>query len=113
MVPLAAIVVAFTVSNRGMVHLDLWPTSYSLDVPVFAAVLAAAIIGFLAGAVVSFVAAGSRRARNRKLSRMLKDAKREEVYLREQVKKIKITLAAGQTSNQGSPVPLLAKKDAV
>ena len=113
MVPLAAIVVVFTVSNRGMVHLDLWPTSYSLDVPVFAAVLAAAIIGFLAGAVVSFVAAGSRRARNRQLTQMLKNAKREEGYLREQVKKIEITLAARQTSNQGSPVPLRTKKDAV
>ena len=96
-----------------MVHLDLWPTAYSLDVPVFAAVLAAAIIGFLTGAVVSFVAAGSRRARNRQLSRMLKNARREEVYLREQIKKIEVTLAAGQTLNKGSPVPLQIEKDAV
>ncbi len=112
MIPLAAVVVAFTVSNRGMVHLDLWPAPYSLDVPVFAAVLAAAVVGFLGGAIVSFVAAGRRRARNRQLTRMLENAKREEGYLREQVKKLETTLAAEQPSAQGSSVPLLTKKDA-
>jgi uncharacterized integral membrane protein len=112
MIPLAAVVVAFTVSNRGTVHLDLWPTSYSLDIPVFAAVLSAAVIGFLAGAVVSFVAAGRRRARNRQLARMLENSKREQAYLREQVKKLETTLAADQPTAQVSAVPLLTKKDA-
>lgn len=105
MIPLAAGVVAFTVSNRGMVRLDLWPTPYNLEVPVFAAVLAAAVIGFLSGAVVSFVAAGRRRARNRQLARMLENSKREEAYLREQIKKL-------ETPAQVSDVPLLSKRDA-
>jgi hypothetical protein len=105
MIPLAAGVVAFTVSNRGMVKLDLWPTPYNLEIPVFAAVLAAAVFGFLAGALVSFIAAGRRRARNRQLMRMLENSKREEAYLREQIKKLEAT-------EQASVVPLLTKKDA-
>ena len=112
MVPLAAAVVAFTISNRGMVHLNLWPTSYSLDVPVFAAVLAAAVVGFLAGAIVSFAAAGGRRARNRQLMRMLENSKREEGLLRERIKKLETTLAEDQPSAPVSAVPLLTKKDA-
>lgn len=104
MIPLTAAVVAFTVSNRGVIRFELWPTPYSLEVPVFAAVLGAAVVGFLAGAIVSFVAAGRRRARNRQLMRMLENSKREEAYLREQIKKLKAQAA--------TTVQLPGKKDA-
>jgi len=110
MIPLAAAVVFFTISNRGMVHLDLWPTPYSIEVPVFAAVLAAAVVGFLSGAIVSFVAAGRRRAYNRQLVRMLESSKREEAYLREQIKKLEAN--GPVTGAQVAAVPLLTKKDA-
>ena len=112
MIPLAALVVTFTISNRGMVQLNLWPTPYSLDIPVFAAVLCAVTIGFLTGAVVSFITAGRRRARNRQLMRMLENSKREEAYLREQIKKLEKRDAETPAPTQGSDVPLLTKMDA-
>lgn len=115
MIPLAAVVVAFTISNRGTVTIDLWPAPYSLDVPVFAAVLAAVLLGFIAGGIVSFVSAGRRRSRNRQLMRMLENAKREEAMLREQIRKLEATVASGKTQAQNPPsteTPLLTKVDA-
>ncbi|NQU58269.1 MAG: hypothetical protein HQ513_13615 [Rhodospirillales bacterium] len=110
MIPLAVAVIAFTVSNRSLVHLELWPSPYSLEVPIFAAVLVAVVAGFLSGAIVSFLAAGSRRARNRQLVRMLENSKREEAYLREQIKKLEAHSPAAGT--QAVTVPLLTNKDA-
>lgn len=115
MIPLAAVVVVFTVSNRGMVSIDLWPSPYSFQVPLFSAILAAAVFGFLAGALVSFISAGRRRARNRQLMRMLENAKREEAMLREQIKKLeKATAAKSDAPAVEAPqnTPLLTKVDA-
>ena len=88
MIPLAAVVVFFTISNRGRVSIDLWPVPFSFEIPMFAAILAAAFGGFLAGAIISFISAGHRRARNRELMRMLENSRREEALLREQIRKL-------------------------
>ena len=115
MIPMAAIVVVFTIANRAPVMIDLWPTPYSFEVPVFATVLAAVFFGFLCGAIVSFVSAGRRRARNRELMRMLENSRREQAYLMEQVKKLEATVAAGKTAAQipgNTHTPLLTKVDA-
>jgi uncharacterized integral membrane protein len=114
MVPLAAVVVVFTISNRGVVSIDLWPAPYSLDVPVFAAVLAAALVGFLCGGIISFISAGRRRARNRELMRMLENSRREEAMLREQIRKLE---AANKEKSAtplpaSAPPPMLSKVDA-
>ena len=55
---------------------------------MFAAILAVAFGGFLAGAIISFISAGHRRARNRELMRMLENSRREEALLREQIRKL-------------------------
>ena len=41
-IPLGAAVVAFTISNRGRVLIDLWPAPFSFETPASAAVLVAA-----------------------------------------------------------------------
>ena len=115
MIPLAAVVVAFTLSNRTTVMIDLWPAPYSFQVPVFATVLAAVFFGFLCGAIVSFISAGRRRARNRQLMRMLENSRREQAYLMEQVKKLEASIAAGKTTTQipgNTQTPLLTRVDA-
>lgn len=115
MIPLAAVVIVFTISNRGLVLIDLWPVRFSFEVPLFAAVLVAAFVGFLIGGVVSFISAGRRRARNRQLMRMLENSKREEAMLREQIRKLE--KAATEKSSTPLPAateqpPLLTKVDA-
>ena len=93
-IPLGAGVVAFTVSNRGRVLIDLWPAPISFETPIFAAVFVAAFVGFLLGGFISFISAGRRRSLNRQLARVLENAKREEVTLRGQVKKLEVAAAA-------------------
>ena len=93
-IPLGAGVVAFTISNRGRILIDLWPASISFVTPIFAVVLVSAFGGFLLGGIVSFISASRRRSRNRQLARMLENAKREEVILREQVRKLEVAATA-------------------
>ena len=104
MIPLAAVIVVFTISNRGKVLIDLWPSPYNFEAPLFAAVLVAALVGFLCGGVISFVSAGRRRARNRQLMRMLDNSRREEAMLREQIKKLEVAVSR-QSSAQILPAP--------
>ena len=100
-IPLGAGVVAFTVSNRGRVLIDLWPAPISFETPIFAAVFVAAFVGFLLGGIISFISASRRRSLNRQLARVLENARREEVILRGQVKKLEVAAAAQpQTQTQ-------------
>ena len=112
-IPLGAAVVAFTISNRGRVLIDLWPAPISFEIPVSAAVLVAAFGGFLLGGIVSFISAGRCRSRNRQLMRMLENAKRDEAILREQVKKLEAAVSV-QPLAQAQPQTqkLLSKVDA-
>ena len=111
-IPLGAAVVAFTISNRGRVLIDLWPAPISFEIPASAAVLVAAFGGFLLGGIVSFISAGRRRSRNRQLVRMLENAKRDEAILREQVRKLEAAVSV-QPLAQAQPQTqkLLSKVD--
>ena len=86
---MGAVVVAFTVSNRDRVIIDLWPAPLSLEIPIFAAVLAAVFFGFLIGGFVSFFSVSKRILLNRQLSKALKRARREEVILKKELKTFK------------------------
>ena len=117
MIPLGAVVVAFTVSNRSRVSIDLSPAPYSFEVPVFAAILGAAFFGFLMGGLISFLSAGGRRTRTRELVRLLEKSRREAARLGERVKKLEED--AGQRTDAtpalpaaSAPPALPAKADA-
>tara|TARA_Y100001936_G_C15863535_1_gene553765 strand:+ start:316 stop:648 length:333 start_codon:yes stop_codon:yes gene_type:complete len=80
-------VVAFTVSNRGMILIDLWPVPISFEAPIFAVVLGAIFIGFLIGGFVSSISASKRIFLNRHLSKALENAQRKELFLKKELKK--------------------------
>jgi uncharacterized integral membrane protein len=62
--PVTAACVLFAISNRSVLTLRLWPLPYEIDMPVYAIVLGAGLIGFLIGATVAWIAgARGRRAR--------------------------------------------------
>jgi len=86
-IPLGAVVVAFTISNRDKVIIDFWPVPISFETPIFAVVLIAVFIGFLLGGLVSFFSAGRRIFLNWHLSKALDNAKREEVILKKELRK--------------------------
>jgi uncharacterized integral membrane protein len=59
--PLLIIGVIFAVTNRQSVALHLWPFGITFQAPLFIVVLATLFVGFLAGGVVAWFAAGRRR----------------------------------------------------
>lgn len=64
-VPFAIVLVIFAVSNRMIVRLDLWPSPFGLEVPVYLMVLVPLITGSLFGAALAWLAAGRLRAQIR------------------------------------------------
>lgn len=88
MLPLAIVVVVFTIANRSVVRLDLWPMPVAIDVPAFSLGLVGGLVGFLAGAVIAWFSGGRRRALNRKLVRQVEAAQRQEVVLRDRIAKL-------------------------
>jgi hypothetical protein len=89
-IPLGAGVIAFTVSNRGRILIDLWPAPFSFETPIFAALLIALFVGFLLGGIISFISDRKRRLLNRQLSRGLANAQREEKILRDRIRKLQV-----------------------
>ena len=63
LVPLAAVLVVFSVANRGGVTLDLWPLPYQVDLPLYLVLLGALIVGFAAGGLYVALTGAARRAR--------------------------------------------------
>ena len=78
LVPVALAVIAFSVSNRETVVLDLWPLPFtSRPVPVFALVLSGVLVGFVWGGFSSWFADGKARRRARAEARRAEAAERE------------------------------------
>ena len=52
-IPLAVLIVVFSLSNRGTVNIGFWPFSKGVDLPLFVIVLVAVLIGLLWGFLIS------------------------------------------------------------
>lgn len=74
---IALVVVVFAVSNRAVVTLALFPLPAALQVPLYLAVMAAFIVGFLVGAFVVWLASGRHRAEARQLRRRMDRLQRD------------------------------------
>lgn len=70
--PLLVILVLFTLSNRQSVQFGLWPTDYSLDMPLAIAVLAAMAFAFLLGALFVWPDTLRQRRRARRAERRVR-----------------------------------------
>ncbi len=84
--PLAVVVVVFSLNNRTEVVLDLWPLDVmAMPIPVFAVVLAAMVAGFLVGGLVVWNSAGRTRQRARAEARRAKRAERDLLAAQERL----------------------------
>lgn len=84
--PLAAVVIVFSLNNRTEVVLDLWPLNVmAVALPVFAVVLASMVAGFLAGGLVAWNSAGRTRQRARAEARRADRAEWELLAAQERV----------------------------
>lgn len=78
--PVAAAVVAFAVTNRDAVTVDLWPAPYAATVPVWAIALVGGLVGFLFGGVVMW-RAGSKSRDLGRVERRRADALERDVMM--------------------------------
>lgn len=106
MIPLSLAVVAFTFSNRGPVSINFWPLPVAYELPVFIVVMAGMLAGFLGGAVVAWTSASRTRQRNRALMRQLENAKREEAYLKERIRKLETSMKEMEATTGPEPLAL-------
>lgn len=83
--PLLVAAVAFALSNRETVALEVWPLPYVLELPAYAAILGAVFIGFLGGAIWAWISGLKWRRRARVHARKLQPLERENAELRKQL----------------------------
>jgi lipopolysaccharide assembly protein A len=83
-IPLLLLLVLFALSNRTAVTLGLWPTDFSLELPLSLAILAGMAAAFLVGGLlVWFSALGQRnRARRAEQAVRLLEAQVQELKAR-------------------------------
>jgi uncharacterized integral membrane protein len=83
-VPLLLLMVLFALSNREPVQLGLFPTDFTVEVPLSVAILAAMAIGFFLGGLrLWFTALHHRRAHRRAEEKVrLQEAKLQELNAR-------------------------------
>ncbi len=75
--PLTLLVIAFALSNRGLVAVGLWPFDDLVEMPVYLLALGALAIGFLAGAALASFGTIAARYRARREAKRAEAAERK------------------------------------
>ena len=68
----AVLVVLFAVSNRQLVTVEIWPFPFQISLGLYAVILLAVLIGFIAGAIGAWMTGGKRRREHRATRRHVK-----------------------------------------
>ena len=69
----AVLVVLFAISNRMPVVVEIWPFPYQLQLGLYAVILLAVFVGFLAGLIAAWLSGGKRRREMRALRKENRD----------------------------------------
>ncbi|MCC6913093.1 MAG: LapA family protein [Rhodospirillaceae bacterium] len=72
-VVVAVLVVLFAVSNRAPVVVEIWPFPYRLELSLYALILLAVFLGFLAGMITFWLTGGKRRRELKALRKETRD----------------------------------------
>ena len=75
-VPIAIVVVVFAVNNREPANVDLWPLDLVIAWPLFVYVFIGAGVGFLIGAVLSWMSGASMRRKSRERMSRIRELER-------------------------------------
>jgi uncharacterized integral membrane protein len=76
-VPLIAICVFFAVSNRQDVAIDLWPTGYVVNAPLYLVSLGCTLLGFTVGALLFWLRSLPARLQRHMLNKQVEKLKQE------------------------------------
>ena len=102
--PLLVVVAAFGAANRHDVSIDFDPLPFGLTAPVFAVVLAAALIGLVVGGSSAWMAGRKWRKTARRLRRQNALLETEVAALREQIESATGPALEVPTKSLASPV---------
>lgn len=80
-------VTIFSVNNREVVAIDAWPAQLTIDWPVFGVALVGIGVGFLWGAIVTWLGGGRTRRKMRELARDMEALLREKAHLSQRLAK--------------------------
>ncbi len=69
----AVLVILFAVSNRAQVDITIWPFPFQATLGVYAVVLLAVLVGFLAGLIAAWFAGATKRRERKRLRGQVKD----------------------------------------
>jgi len=73
MLPLAAAVIVFSVSNRAVTQVDFWPFGYIVELPVFGIVLSSLLLGFMLGGFIAWLSHAKKRSEARAATRVARN----------------------------------------
>ncbi|HIJ43616.1 MAG: lipopolysaccharide assembly protein LapA domain-containing protein [Rhodospirillales bacterium] len=93
MVPIAIVVIWFSLSNRATMEVDLAPLMFTVTPPVFLVVLVSFVAGFLTASLVALMSGGKRRKRARQRASRARAAERKAEQLDDKVSSLEATLA--------------------
>jgi len=102
MLPLALVIIVFSLVNRGPVTMDFWPLPMIIDLPLFALVLVVLAIGVLWGGVGAWLAAGRARTRLRDATRRADSAESEIRHLEERNSRLQEELKEVRAQNSNA-----------
>ena len=85
--PVAVVVIAFAVANRGSVGISFDPLPYALDIPIWALTVGALAAGFLIGAMLRWLLDYKWRRMARQARRRAKALEQELADTRERLEK--------------------------
>ena len=111
-VPLFLVVIVFSVTNRAMLELNLWPVlTQRVSFPVYGIALVGLFIGFVLGGIVSWVQNGRTRRRTRDLQKQSELDQREIATLRERLTRLEATeMEATIPPAPAAPAELVARE---
>jgi uncharacterized integral membrane protein len=69
----ALLVILFAVSNRQVVSVEVWPFPFQVSLGLYAVILLAVLIGFIAGAVGAWLMGGKRRRHHRQTRKQVRE----------------------------------------
>jgi len=102
--PIVILVLWFAVSNLGPITLRLWPLPVDLTIPIAVLTLIQLFIGFLLGAIVTWIGDRHRRRQNRLLNRRNAELEQSLATARAQAAEAERKLA----EMRSAPVPTAA-----
>jgi len=87
--PLAIVLILLGVSNRGLVSVDLSPAPFIIDVPLYALLFGALLVGVVWGGVAAWLNAGRTRREARQANRELRSMAMEDMRQKKEIESLK------------------------